>query len=133
MDYLIKNIKKDTDLFNYINYLEDFKLTDFIDKIEFIKNKHNKITIYKNNIFELILICWYDVIVPYHNHPQNGCLLKVLDGELIENIKNNNIITKNILYKDNISYMHDNKGQHMIQSINKTISLHLYSPPNYYN
>jgi len=103
-------------------------------KIKLKKNDYNKTILFKNDIFEIIIIFWDEgSIAPKHNHPKNGCLLTVIEGELEETIFNKNIIKKNILTKNTHSYIHDKYGLHKIYSKNKSVSLHIYSPPNFYD
>ena len=41
--------------------------------------------IFRNEKYEIYLICWNKKqISKIHDHPENGCILKVLKGELIE-------------------------------------------------
>ena len=48
---------------------------------------YNKNLIYRNNIYEIFLISWSeDVSTKLHNHPMNGCILKILSGQLVESI-----------------------------------------------
>ena len=64
----------------------------------------------------------------YHNHPKNGCVLKVLQGQLLE-INKNNMLTLN---KDNVGIKLHNEF-HRILANEQSYSLHYYSPPNFYD
>ena len=61
--------------------------------------------------------------------------MKILYGELYEIKKSNNKFTELVYEKDNITYMHNKFGEHMVSNITKkpSISLHIYSPPNFYD
>ena len=90
----------------------------------------------KNNMYELIIITWFpNNYSKIHNHADNGCLLKVLDGELIEKKYTHKLEEyEEIKYcKNEISYMNNNLGLHSILNNKKTptISLHIYSPPRF--
>ena len=65
----------------------------------------------------------------------NGCLLKVLEGELEEFLYNKNLKlrTKSKIKKNTINYMNNNIGYHRITNNNNinAFSLHIYSPPNH--
>jgi hypothetical protein len=66
----------------------------------------------------------------FHNHPKNGCMLKVLDGSLLEykpNRNDNEIMMVSQLKNNDISYCLDNEI-HKIIAIEDSVSLHLYSP-----
>lgn len=144
MEYLVKLITekyKNYNNCNLLNFLEEIKNYNSYDwqkyKSKFpIQNKKNysKQTIFLNNNFELILIKWdKDSKSSNHSHPKNGCILKVLDGKLLEErYYNNKIYKKSILNNNEIGYMHDKLGTHKIYALEETYSLHLYSPPNFY-
>ena len=127
--------------YNLLNFIEDIKNYNNNDwqnyKSKFpIQNNRNyyKQTIFLDNNFELILIKWdKNSQSSNHYHPENGCILKILDGKLFEErYYNNKIYKKSILNKNEIGYMHDNLGTHKIYALEETYSLHLYSPPNFY-
>jgi len=89
--------------------------------------------------YEIMLLNWG----PYsktkiHNHPKNGCILKIINGNLEETKYDyyyKQINKPNKLIKNDISYIDDTIGYHTIfnNSNNITHSLHVYSPPNFYN
>lgn len=136
---LIKFFKTNTDL-KY--FLPTFKYLLNYNVFPFKKNKnpnktYNKKILYKNNNFEIILINWGNYSEsPIHCHPKNGCLLTILDGELIEERYNKDkLIKTNILKKNDFEYIHCKIGKHkIINPNNKNVySLHIYSPPGYYD
>jgi hypothetical protein len=59
--------------------------------------------------------------------------VKILDGQLEETIKNNENKLITIFNINDISYMHDDYGIHKIMALKKSYSLHIYSPPRFYN
>ena len=61
------------------------------------------------------------------------CLLKILDGNINELLyKNNKIIDNKKLLNNQIRYIDDDIGFHkMINGYEKSISLHIYSPPDF--
>ena len=67
----------------------------------------------------------------------NGCLMKILQGELDEynyEIKEKELNLLNIrnCKADSIGYQEEESGLHdIVNKDNKTVSLHIYSPPNY--
>lgn len=114
--------------------LQNFNITDFKNKINFIKNEYYRNIVYSNNLFEIIIISWSpSSITPIHYHPENGCLLKILQGELNEELfLNNKDIKNNILTTNSISYLDNNIGTHRISTKENTVSLHIYSPSGFY-
>jgi cysteine dioxygenase len=123
-----------TNILNYKNIIEKYIGDDWKKYIVDSNEPFNKNKIYVSDNFEIVLISWEkDYITPLHKHPKNGCILKILDGMLSETIINDDKIKNNIYLTNNISYMHDIMGLHKIKALEKTYSLHIYSPPNFYN
>ena len=119
----IKNVHNITKIFKTYNI--DFKKYYINNPI-----KYEKKVLYKNEDYELVLINWEKgSFTNLHNHPDNGCVLKVLDGKLYEI---NDKKTPLILNKSDINYKLKN-DYHRIIALEKSYSLHYYSPPNYYN
>jgi len=139
------------ELFDYIskkldnNKLSDFKLCvkeysgdDWKKYVSFSEDKYKKNLVKRNDQLEIFVICWNNnQISAIHDHPSNGCILKVLQGELEENYYNNinnkvELINVNLCKENSIGYQEGKNGLHSIKNnYNKTISLHIYSPPNY--
>lgn len=125
------------------NYLKKINLVNFKDKNlenKAIKTKsHIKKCLFRDNKVEMLLIIWppnYQTKV--HSHPEGGCISKCINNKLVEeryNTKTLDIIEKKKFNKNDISYIDNKLYYHKI--INDTdkfaYSLHIYSPPNYYN
>ena len=63
---------------------------DFIKFIKINKNKYSRNILYRNDLYEVIVItCYQDNIQNFTVIPENGCLMKVLYGELSEIIFDN--------------------------------------------
>ena len=96
---------------------------------------YNKLLVNQTDEFSIYIITWKKYQESkIHDHSDNGCLYKILKGNLIENHYNNKLEYTGfkILEKNNIGYI-DNKlyYHNMINNNNGiTISLHIYSPPN---
>ena len=55
---------------------------------------------------ELVLIyCSKDYETLHHYHPENGCLMRVMDGTLKEEIKNKELNKTNVYTNNNVCYM----------------------------
>ena len=133
MNNLIKNIKQiskcPTFNTNYCYHLfkmynsNDWNMYNYYKKDDFYR-----ITIHRDDNFQLMLLNWKkDYYTDFHNHPKNGCLLKVLKGSLLE-YRQNEIIIATQLKQNSISY-NSNIDIHKIIAIEDSVSLHLYSPP----
>lgn len=132
MNSLINNLKSITQtspLLNYVRYIKSYNSSDWIKyKIDNPDNYEKEI-IFENDNFELVLISWSkNSITNSHNHPKNGCIMKVLEGELLETTFNE----KKILDKNDTN-MRNHGEYHTIKANKESYSLHLYSPPRFYN
>ncbi len=86
-----------------------------------------------DDIYGMYLIVWN----PYcetsiHNHPEGGCLMKVLEGSILQHkFRNSELLTESEELKSgDVTYINDNIGLHRIinNNMNYAYSLHLYSP-----
>ena len=144
MEYLINKISnniidKSSNITNCIKYVNNYVSNDWLElKNNFpLENnkKYYKHIIFKNNLCELILIKWdKDTISKIHKHPKNGCIMKLLEGSIREErYCDKEIYQVNNIKENSTSYMHDILGEHRIIALEESYSLHLYSPPNFYN
>ena len=105
--------------------------------VEFSREKYKKVTLLRNVDFELVLITWLpNQHTKLHSHPSNGCLMKVLYGQLHEIIYQNKTSYQEKNNKQGeYSFICDKLGKHVISNIENSpaVSLHLYSPPNFYD
>ena len=136
-DLISKNINNKK-LDEYISFVDEYSGNDWRKYVSFSEDNYKKNLVKENDELEMLVICWNNNQVSgIHDHPSNGCILKVLEGELEEyEYSNNNnkmhLINKNICKKNSIGYQEGKNGLHSIKNNdNKTISLHIYSPPNY--
>ena len=118
--------------------LNDYNGDDWNNYVKYNNQKYNREIAFKNELCEMVVISWNKKqMSPIHDHPLNGCLLKILKGKLIEEnyINKSNIIKKKNkieLKEGSISYKIGNNILHKIINNNiKTVSLHIYSPPNH--
>lgn len=120
-----------------MNILKKYKSSDYKKYINNTKNIYNRQLIHRNDNYDMYLITWgINSKSKIHNHSNNGCCLKLLDGKLEENIYDSNLSLKetNLFNSDSISFMSNSIGYHDIKNIDKnnaSISLHIYSPPNH--
>lgn len=169
--YLIKKIvnginrnfikNKNIDYFRCV--IDDFSKNDYMSMLEEFKTSkservscyqtlnsygYSKYNLYRNNNYEINLIEWNKGAKSLvHNHPPNGCVIKLIDGSLLED-RYDHTINSNKTHIEHtqrniIIPIHSfNKTQthsyyidclHSVTNINndKSYSLHLYSPPNF--
>lgn len=93
-----------------------------------------------NGRYNLLLLCWgAGMKSPIHDHAGSHCLLKVVDGDLVEERfewpdstgQEMALVAQNTLPTNTTGYMHDKIGLHRISNASNrnAVSLHLYSPP----
>lgn len=138
------NVQKDLYMYDYqtlLNLCEEYILKNNIipKRIENNNKFYEKFYLYENKNFSLILIKWNkDCFTKIHDHPDRGCILRILSGELIEESytpKLNKISSAN-LKLDKIGYKAGSRILHKIIAKEDSVSLHVYTPgfytPNYY-
>jgi hypothetical protein len=153
INYHIVNMpsKKDFDLRSVSPILNQYSGNDWYDYK--IKNSPMKTTQCMNNymkipivfmdlnkdedelkdIYGMYLVVWNPFCeTSIHNHPEGGCLMKVLDGKITQyKFRNSEIMTEQEdLNIGDISFINDNIGLHRISNdtMRYAYSLHLYSP-----
>lgn len=139
-----------------MNGVENFHLSHFIKQLEkydgvdwkdcprttqpcYIRDKQNFNVKYHNTVYDIIIISWgVNCATPVHNHPKSGCILKVLEGELTEELYDSSKtesepIKMTTLKCGTTGYIDDNIGFHRIvnNSGKQAVSIHIYEC-NYY-
>lgn len=98
-------------------------------------DKYVKTLLYSCKKYDIYLIEWgKHSSTDFHDHASQGCAMKVLKGNLLEQRvcffrgKTNSILTAN-----DVSYIDDKIGFHKIKALGSdtAISLHVYFPSNH--
>ena len=140
----MKNIINTLNHHNYLFKSNMHCLTKYIKNIDvnytpylkYNSKNYDKNSIYKNNLFEIIIINWMPgQFSNLHSHPENGCIMKILDGYLHEKRYIDNKVIEYNHNKNDMTFIHNNHGTHIVgnNSDKHAISVHIYSPPNFYN
>ena len=102
-----------------------------------ISKTYNREVIHSCDEFDLVIITWdSNHECPIHNHPKNGCHVKLLEGTITEERYDmetlEKIQTKEYM-RDSIFYIDDSIAYHKMCNKNnhKCVSLHVYSPGKY--
>ncbi|EGZ29860.1 hypothetical protein PHYSODRAFT_476031 [Phytophthora sojae] len=90
-----------------------------------------------NETYALMLLCWNrGKYSPIHDHPTDGCWVKVIQGHVNEvryQKQDDKLVeTSNIVLTSGVTYMDDSFGLHKVGNPSQecdAISMHLYSPP----
>jgi cysteine dioxygenase len=135
-DKIELEMKQGKKLIELKNLLIEYNCNDWISYVKYSPYTYNKELVKKGEYIDMYVICWnINQSSRIHDHPKDGCLLKVLEGALCENIFDSKLefCYCNILSKSDISYIAGNNMLHSIENRcdDGCVSLHIYSPPNY--
>ena len=136
-------ICKEGSLYTLYKEYNSIIFDDYFKYISFSDNDYKRNKICSSDYVDIYLICWKNgQKSKIHDHPDRGCVMYVLDGELKENIyystqKDNIEYGKfNILINGESSYNHGSSILHQIVALRDTVSLHIYHKdyiPKYYD
>ena len=123
-------------LVNYLFLVKQYNGRDWKQFVTINKKTYQRTKVYECEFFDIFIITWdHNQESKIHNHASQGCINKVLKGELIETIYDTNTlekITHNKNSINHINYIDDTIGYHKIQNKNNlSVSLHIYSPPHF--
>lgn len=130
---LYKKMLTNEPLISCFDILEDYQSDEWKHLVVFNDIKYNKILLHSNKYFDIYLICWkQNQKSPIHDHPEKGCLLKLLYGKLeeIRYINGHRLLTETLTTNE-ISYIESDKIVHSIEAIEDSVSLHIYCLPGY--
>ena len=123
-----------------INNVKDILLyysgEDWNNYVEISSSKYLKKLVCKTDNYDMYIITWdKNQVSPIHDHSLNGCVYKILEGNIIENIydKDLKLNCTNIVNKNNCGCICNDIGYHSMNNDydNICVSLHVYSPPDY--
>ena len=131
----IKNILQNINNIDLLNELNNYKFINETIQKQFMCDKiYKRKIIYSSEQFDIILIEWeINSFTKIHDHPEKGCIVKILDGLLYEENfdKNLYLMNINILKNNDIGYKISNNVLHRIICKKTAKSLHIYIPGNY--
>lgn len=111
---------------------------DWTGFINFREDHYHRERIYHHPQFDILILSWKKgQKTPIHDHPAQGCLFKVLMGELQEESYHRDsdgpIIHSQteILQVNTVNYIEGTQRLHSIEALSDSVSLHIYSPGGY--
>ncbi|KAI9330255.1 RmlC-like cupin domain-containing protein [Zopfochytrium polystomum] len=124
---------------SYVSNADDWRRFAHFDSGRYTRNLVDA----GNDKFNLMVLCWAeDQASAIHDHSGAHCLMKILDGELVETRyewpegdgadQRMMPTLETTLQRDQVAYVHDSIGLHRVSNRSKTqkaVSLHLYCPP----
>ena len=115
--------------------LESLQPQQYLPLVQFHDRAYQKILLEETKEYEIIMICWKaGQSTPIHDHPEGGCWMRIVSGELEETEYAMPTLCKmrtQRLTVGDVGYKQGHVILHSIRAIEDTISLHLYSPPRY--
>lgn len=109
-------------------------LKEFERFVAFKEDAYLSKTLFRTEIFEIRLLCWKPFQqTPKHPHPQNGCLIKIIEGKLIEEKFINSDKIEAVYKKGDVSYINALEFHVLKNSDLDSISLHIYAPSGFYD
>jgi len=135
--YLDKHIghSDSEDLRELRDWFQKLEVDHWPNRVAFRKNNYNRISLINCEAYELLLLCWNPAQASdFHSHPSKGCLVKILEGRLEDELKtgeNESQFRSHI--KNDVLYISDKMGQHRMFNAQEenAVSLHLYAPGGY--
>lgn len=119
------------------SFRDEFLLSDLNEFEKFVSFKadsYSSKTLFRTDKFEIRLLCWKPFQeTPKHPHPQNGCLMKILEGELTEEKFTNNDKKESVYKKGDVGYINALEFHVLKNSYLDSISLHIYAPSGFYD
>ena len=117
-----------------LRYAQEYNGNDWKEYISFSDIGYQRRRIIAGNQVEILILSWKKgQCSKIHDHPENGCILKVLSGKIKEKrySKRMELEKEHVYQTDQISYIDNLKHYHSIEPLEDTVSLHIYSPPFY--
>jgi len=111
--------------------------TDWLSYVNKCDSTYNRELIYSSPEYDLVIITWCkNQGCAIHNHPENGCTVKILQHSITEELYEPitlKLCKSSTYKKDDIMYIDDTIGYHRM--CNKydepCVSLHVYAPGKY--
>lgn len=115
--------------------VKSYNNTDWKEYINFSERRYTRNLVYKSDLFDVYIICWNNKQEsPIHDHASNGCVMKILQGRLVQELFDHNIRStmKMPIFKNQVTYIDNDMGYHkIINTDTQTVSLHIYSPASH--
>lgn len=139
--HLTKQIAQGKELFALKSFVEtfDFSSIPFDSIAQYDPMLYKRTLLFRDSHVDVFLIGWNGAQgSKIHDHPDNGCIMRVLNNELSEEtyiLKENGLekLKYHRLIEGEVAHIKKNTILHRIfnESKEKSLSLHIYSPPNY--
>ena len=134
-DQIVQGLNDGKTLESMKHVVESYNGNDWSEHVKFSDQKYHMKKVFSNDIAELIVISWKATQqTAIHDHPSNGCIMKVVVGLLCEDIYSENAdihLNTHCIGEGDLSFSKGQETVHQIKADLNSISVHIYSPPNY--
>ena len=136
---LMYNINTNTKLSSIIPIVNSYQGTDWKKYIRAKKGCcYRRSMVYAGEKFDIYVLTWFPGnIAKLHDHPEQGCVMKILQGEITERRYKKDkdefsVSSSSVLHKGQLGYM-NKTGLHSIENHTDdiSVSLHVYAPAGY--
>ena len=113
-----------------LNNLNSFHSNEWIQYLKFNHQKYSRNLVFENDFYKMYVLCWLPrQKTPIHDHPGNGCMFKIVQGELEETLYdgNSNLLATKTHYVDDFTSIKNKLHAMENKSNNYSVSLHIYS------
>jgi predicted metal-dependent enzyme (double-stranded beta helix superfamily) len=100
-----------------------------------LAHPESKHVLINNDLMKVVLIHWRPgEVTDIHGHPKDGCVFKVLHGNVEElrysTKRKRNLIGKSVYLPGSLAYIDDSLGYHSVRNYSdeSAISFHVYTP-----
>jgi hypothetical protein len=117
--------------------LKSYDGNDWLSYVNKCDSKYNRELVYSSPEYDLVIITWCkNQGCAIHNHPENGCTVKILQNCITEELYETETLKlqKSSTYKEGcIMYIDDTIGYHRMCNTctELCVSLHVYAPGKY--
>jgi predicted metal-dependent enzyme (double-stranded beta helix superfamily) len=116
------------------NVIKEYKGTDWQSYNHFSlepkeKSEYSRNLVYSGARYDIYIMCWQEgQESKIHDHPNDGCIMMLLQGAVVETVFNENT---QMLYSvervpNDITFMKGAKRLHKISALENSTSLHIY-------
>ena len=123
------------DLLELKSWLNEIDVEGWSDMVHFQDERYCRNIISHSTLFDLVIICWKPGQgSPIHDHPEKGCLVRVLRGVIGDELQGpDGEITRNQYSEGEVLYINNDMGKHQVfnNSQANAVSLHIYAPGEY--
>ena len=129
MNRIITNTKTFLSGENLMN-LNAFNSKQWIQYLNFTHKNYSRNLMIETDYYQMYLLCWLPKQkTPIHDHPGNGCMFKIIQGQLEETLydTNCNLLATKTHHANDVTCIKNKLHTMENKSNNYSVSLHIYS------